>query len=92
MSVERDAARRESPVQGREVKTDAAQQTAKATNEKTAGRHPRQEIARQSEERDSQYASRSHKSTVRLTGSTTRTDSREQIYSTLGAWDGQSHE
>jgi len=91
MSAHHDATRRESPIKGRDYKTDADQQTAQATTKKTAGRDPRQEIARQTEERDSLYAIRSHKSISRLTGSP-RLDSREQIYSLCDAWGGQSHE
>ena len=91
MSAHGDPTRRESPVGRHTVKTDPELQTAKATNEKPAGRDPRQEIARQTQERDSLYTIRSHKSISRLTGSP-RLDSREQIYSLCDAWGGQEHE
>lgn len=92
MSVHRDPARRESPVGRHTVKTDDEQDRAKATNEKTAGRDPRQEIARHTEERDSLYTHRSHKSIFRPNGSPDRMDSRAEIYSLLAAWPGQDHE
>lgn len=91
MSADADPHRRESPVEGCKVKTDAAEARRNATHEKPAGRDPRQEIARQPQDRDSQYTTRSHKSIRRLTGSP-RDDSRQQVYSALAAWPGQSHE
>jgi hypothetical protein len=92
MSTERDPARRESPVKGPALKPDGIEATGNATQEKSAGRDPRQEIARQNDDRDIPYTIRSHKSIRRLTGSPDRTDSREQVYSALDAWPGQSHE
>jgi len=91
MTADADPHRRESPVAGRKVKTTAAQPRGNATHEKPAGRDPRQEIARQNDSRDSQYATRSHKSIRRLTGSP-RDDSREQMYRVCHAWPGQDHE
>lgn len=68
----------------------------KAQVSKTAGRVTRQDRARQSRNRDSAYTPRSHKSipTGRSgrAGSNDRTDSREQMYSFLHAWEGQGHE
>ena len=91
MSGDADPHRRESPVEGRKVKTAAAEATGNATQVKPAGRDPRQEIARQNDSRDSIIATRSHKSIRRLTGSP-RDDSRAQMYSALAAWPGQEHE
>jgi hypothetical protein len=91
MTADADPHRRESPVEGRKVKTTAAEATGNATQVKTAGRDPRQEIARQNDSRDSIIATRSHKSIRRLTGSP-RDDSRAQMYRVCHAWPGQDHE
>ena len=92
MSAHADAARRESPIKGRDYKTEAEEHRAKATEHKNrrAGSPPRDRPATQ--ERDSLYTTRRHKSTFGSLSPSDRMDSREQIYSVLGAWDGQTHE
>lgn len=92
MSTHTDPGRRESPVVTHTVKTHTDEHRRRATTEKTAGRDPRQEIARQPRERDSTDTRRSHKSIFRPNGSPDRMDSRAEIYSLLAAWPGQTHE
>lgn len=67
-----------------------------ATQQKPPGGIPRQEIARQSQSRDSQYTTRSYKCIPRrtsgkLTDSQPRMDSREECYYIMAAWEGQDH-
>ena len=76
---------------GPAVKTDARQETAQATNEETAAGAPGQESPRHPKNRVCFYATRSHKSTHRLTGSP-RLDSAAQMYHAMAAWAGQRHE
>lgn len=94
MSTHRNPAERESPIEGHTVKSERTVDGPTTQGTKTAGRRPRQESARQPQERDSAYNTTSHKSIFRLTGfnSDDRMDSREDIYSALDAWAGQSHE
>lgn len=70
------------------------EERANATKVKNAGREPCQEIARQPENREPIYTTRSHKSIpTGLPDSTERrTDSREEMYDVLAAWEGMSHE
>jgi len=64
----------------------------KATSTNEPGGNPRQEIARHQENRDSTYTTRSHKSIPTGLPDSSRTDSREQLYDHLNAWEGMSHE
>lgn len=78
-------------------KTPAAKGESKATELENAGREPRQEIARQPDNSDSAYTTPSHKCIPchgwgELTDSPSRMDSREETYSVLDAWEGQSHD
>jgi len=62
-----------------------------AKKDKIAGRDPRQEIARQDDNSDSEYRLRSHKS-IRQQTLAPRLDSAAQIYQHMDAWRGQRHE
>lgn len=76
-------------------KTGGEEEVRKATEQETAGQNPSQEIARETECRDSAYTTRSHKYIAlpgQLPDSPQRMDSREQCYSILSAWDGMGHE
>jgi len=64
---------------------------ATAQKNKNAGRDPRQEIARQDDNSDEEYSSRSHKS-IRQDKLAPRLDSAAQIYQHMDAWRGQRHE
>lgn len=76
----------------REFKHSPAEDSSNATGTKPVEGGPGQDGPRHTEKRDSVYTTRSHKSISRLPDSPTRMDSREQMYSVLSAWSGQSHD
>lgn len=73
-------------------KTDRVVDSVETNESKNGGREPSQGTVLQQVNRANNYSSQSHKSNQRLPGSQIRTDSREQIYYNLHAWEGMSHE
>lgn len=72
--------------------SDSRKATVETTEqEKAAEGSPCQEGPRHTQNRDSQFKTRRHKSTFRLPASQ-RTDSRAQVYRAMDAEEGQSHE